>query len=139
MAEQALGGIRERVLRAILKLPSPRLGAQGFAGGAGPAWQVTAQCGQGLAGENGLTLLSQSQPGFSWSGQVREDEASEAGGGVEAAEGEGSERGLGKTLEVMDTDGPAKEAAQPGARKPPKAAFASAVCMPPAQPNVWFS
>lgn len=81
VAEQALGGIRERVLRAILKLPSPRLGAQGFAGGTGPAWQVTAGCGQSLAGENGLTLLPQSQPGFSWSGQVREDEASEGGGG----------------------------------------------------------
>lgn len=59
--------------------------------------------------------------------------------GAEAGEGEGSEWGLGKILEAMHTDGPAKQAAQPGARRPCKAAFAPAVCIPSAQPNVWFS
>lgn len=65
------------------------------------AWGALGQLGRSLPSVGRACLRTtascrslQSQEGFSWSGQMREEEAAE-GEGVEAGEGEGSERGLG--------------------------------------------
>lgn len=72
---------------------------------------------------------------------MREEEAVD-GERLEAGEGEGSEWGLGRTLEAMDPEGQDEQAAHPGLQAS-LSGFCSCCkissCMPPALPSVWFS